>query len=190
MKLFEYLDYPPLPEDMKQEILQLVETSPVPMCEILLDGPHMAATDWSKELGLPLTEMDKNTCKFHVIEPSERIKEWVHQNIPEKVRKIHINALIQGTHLVPHIDEIRTRAINYVIDLGGPNVMTNFYRIKRNYKHLTASPRTYIPRSKLQRIEQICVEQERWIALAVNHIHDVRNIRVKRKRIILTLSVY
>jgi hypothetical protein len=189
MKLFEYHNYPLLPEDLKQEILNIIENSPAPVCEILLDQTKHDDIIWSQELGLPLSEVDKYSSKFHVYDPSEKIIKWVSENIPEKIKKIHINEMTEGTHLVPHIDEMRIRAINYVIETGGSNVTTNFYRVKKKYQHLKASPRTYIPRNKLIPIEKICIQKEKWHSLSVQQIHDVRNIKLGKRRIILTLSV-
>lgn len=190
MNFFEYLNYPKLPQSIIDEILLQVDTIEIPICEILLDEVDDNITDWSTELGLPLSEVDQNTCKFHVLEPSDRIKEWVNQNIPEKVRKIHINSMIDGTHLSPHIDEIRTKALNYVIETGGPNVITSFYKAKEQFKHLRASTRCFIPLERLDPIEQICIKKDNWHSLAVSNIHDVSNIEIGKRRIILTLSVY
>jgi hypothetical protein len=190
MNFFEYLNYPPLPQSIIDEILLQINTAEVPICEILLDGVTDDIIDWSTELGRPLSEVDQNTCRFHVLEPSNVIKEWVKQNIPEKVRKIHINAMTNGTHLVPHIDEIRIKALNYVIETGGSNVITSFYKVKEQYKHLKASPRCFIPLDRLDPIEQICIKKDSWHSLAVSNIHDVGNIETDKRRIILTLSVY
>ncbi len=187
MKYFTYHDYPVLPEFIKQEILEIVDSNPV-VCEVLL--PQIKENiDWSKNLGLPLSEVDKHTSNFLVYDVSENISNWISKNIPEKYKQININSIVNGTHLVPHIDEKRTRAVNYVIETGGSNVITSFYKVKKKYQHLEATTRTYIPRHKLTTIEKITIKKESWHSLAVQNIHDVRNIKIGKRRIILTLSI-
>lgn len=197
MALFEYLDYPKLPSSLVEDILTTVEKNVSSFKEdallyadqSILDAVQLPEPDWTNNLGFPLSNSDQDTCKFHFMEAPESVKKWVQENIPVKVNAVHIQTMADGTHIVPHVDEIRNKALNYIISQGGKDVCTNFFVPRNEFSHLTISPQTLIPKDRLELIESICINSNEWHSLKVDKIHNVENITPPDKRISLTLSI-
>lgn len=77
---------------------------------------------------------------------------------------------VVGKVLGRHIDRNRTQAWNYVIDAGGPNVLTQWFETKYGDDKLF----------------EICIPEQKWHRIQVDIQHDVVNqIRPR-----LSISVY
>jgi hypothetical protein len=91
-----------------------------------------------------------------------------------------------GTTITPHIDEGRTKVYNYILETASG--VTKFYKNAKGYEHLTAYPQTIFTYDRIEEIETIDIEQNRWHYLDVSKIHNVENIQSNQKRISLSLS--
>jgi hypothetical protein len=193
-----YLSFPPLPDALEQEILDIAQQA-----ETFHSNDIHVST--SSEMLEVIGQIDYNpdtnlgyhysTAKqhfpsmsnYHFLEVSDNIRKWVSENINPEFTA-HIQVIDQGTVIPPHIDEVRSKAVNYIIKSGG-NSVTSFYYVKGEYQNLTATPQTSIPYERLSVMESVLIEPKRWHSLDVTQIHGVTNMDPAQKRIALTLSV-
>ena len=88
--------------------------------------------------------------------------------------------------LPPHCDRARYTAINYYIELGGSNVVTNFYNYHRPDNDLTEAKN--ILYNELELEHQYCFEQQQWYAYNVQQCHSVENVETTRIALMLGLE--
>jgi hypothetical protein len=91
-----------------------------------------------------------------------------------------------GPIIIPHVDEGRSYVYNYLLDTGG--AVTKFYKNAKGYENLKAYPQTVFTYDRIEEIESIDIEKNRWHYLDVTKVHNVENIRPGQKRISLSLS--
>ena len=193
-----YLNYPPLPLELEQDILNTVESNSnfkendllVNTDQTTLDLFGEVEYDPNNNIGYPYTEARKHFPKlvdYYFLDPSLAVKDWVYKNISEDVT-INIQVMTNGTNVPPHIDEVRTSAINYLITTGG-NATTDFYKPKTAFEHLPVTAQTAIPYKKLDLQQSQHIAPKVWHKLSVTKIHSVENINPQLKRIALTLSL-
>jgi hypothetical protein len=216
MPNFKYKDFPVIPEWLKDHIYKLIETSALP--EISAHGNNykdefvksaekwisadqeildiISDVEYNKEdtLGYHFEERDvhnynKSLAFFDFLNVDKVITEWVEQNIPDKVAAINLQVMHGGELVTPHIDEIRQYALNYIFETGGDSVETAFYKPLAEYAHLKIYPRTLIPFDRIEKIESIIIETNRWHEINVQSIHSVDRLDTNKKRISLSLSV-
>jgi len=182
----KYLGIEPLPNDIKQELIQLVENN--------IKG-NVPISDWyrgyktNNEKTFPFLEFDKNQKNnnesggvgfYHVpYMLNERII-----NFYKKLNQTEINfnryalqVVIGGNFVAPHIDDPikRTEGSFYLLKAGGSNVRTRWYEIKEEYKHIPLESAKIIPYSKLIQVEDHCLGEDTWHWLNFNKIHSVEN---------------
>jgi len=88
--------------------------------------------------------------------------------------------LLQDTNAVtpPHCDRIRQVGINYLLSLGGNNVVTSFYNEKRvNYNLSKGENLDY---NKVSLSSQFVFPQEKWYTFNAQKYHSVENIEDER----------
>jgi hypothetical protein len=129
------------------------------------------------------------TSKFYFCEVTDNIKTWVNQNISRDINRIHIQIMFGGDFVIPHVDEIRQKAYNYILTTGGSDVETCFYEPKDEFKHLKITAQTYFPKDRLNKTYGITIFPKKWHRLSVNKIHSVENLDPTQRRISLTLSL-
>jgi hypothetical protein len=208
---FTYLDLPPVPKYLEDQILQIVNK---PLANFhtsddfveyleknrndlnisagteVIDAITNVEIDYTKSLGFPLSEVwnyFKDLAHFDFLEVNEELNKWTRENIDNKIAHVSIQAMYGGTTITPHIDEMRTKALNYVISTGGES-KTCFYKPKKEYQHLVAYPQTVFPFDRLELVEEIQIEPYKWHELNVTEIHSVENLDPTLKRISLSLS--
>lgn len=208
---FTYLDLPPVPKYLEEQILQIVDK---PLANFHNSGAFVeyleqnrselnisagdevinaikgVEVDYSKSLGFPLSEVwnhFKDLAFFDFLEVNEELNRWARETIDKSIAHVSIQAMYGGTTITPHIDEMRTRAVNYVIQTGG-NSKTCFYKPKKEYEHLVAYPQTVFPFDRLELVEEVHIQPYRWHELVVTQIHSVENLDPTLKRISLSLS--
>jgi hypothetical protein len=197
--LFEYLNFPELPLDIEEEIFQIADYNITKSFRIsdhninadpsILDAIAMPEPDWKNELGIPMLESPFGTSKFYFCEATDNIKTWVNQNISRDINRIHIQIMFGGDFVIPHVDEIRQKAYNYILTTGGSDVETCFYEPKDEFKHLKITAQTYFPKDRLNKTYGITIFPKKWHRLSVNKIHSVENLDPTQRRISLTLSL-
>lgn len=192
-----YLDYPPLPTDLERDILNTIESysnfeknnllvnADLDTINLLGESEYTAETN----IGYHYSQARKhfpNLVDYYFLDPSEHVKEWVLTNISKDVT-INIQVMTNGIYVPPHIDEVRTSAINYLISTG--SALTNFYEPKPEFTDLLVTAQTAIPYERLDLKESSKIEKHVWHRLDVRKIHSVENIDPQAKRISLTLSI-
>ena len=196
--VFEYLNFPAVPEKIKQEILHTVEQNIMQLShddqhniyanKEVLEKISMAEPNWDYELGIPLNQSPSDAARFYFFEVADSVKDWIKSNIPMPVKGVNVQVMTGGSFVVPHIDEVRNKACNYIITSGGTDVETCFYNPITEYQHLKATAQTYFPKERLEKFEGVVIEIDKWHRLSVDRIHSVENLNPLEKRISLTLS--
>jgi hypothetical protein len=207
---FTYLDLPPLPTELEEQLLALVEAPianfhdsdafvesiknrtelNIGASEAIIDAITNVEYNAEDSLGYPLAdawEHFKDLAHFDFLEVNEALNEWARANIDPNVAHVSIQAMYGGTTITPHIDEMRSYAFNYVVATGG-NSRTCFYKPKAEYSHLRVYPQTVFPIDRLELVDEIQIEPHRWHRLDTTTIHSVENLDPQLKRISLSLS--
>lgn len=201
MRYLEFPDYPELPQELKKEILEFIDAQDFESFDDLLINSTPEVVQMVKDIygfegkdselgyaGHVAREMFPTLIKYHFLEVSEKVKDWVRQNLPIEAASINVQVMIDGKSIAPHIDEIRRYAINYLLDTGG-DVELVFYELKDPADEKWIHPQMFIPYEKLEVKEVNKVPANVWHTLPTNKIHSVENIDPTRKRIALTISI-
>lgn len=88
--------------------------------------------------------------------------------------------------LPPHCDRARNTAINFYIDLGGSNVVTNFYNYHRIDTDLTEAENVFYENLVIE--NQYCFKNRTWYAYGVQQCHSVENVETTRIALMLGLE--
>lgn len=208
---FTYLDLPPVPQYLEEQILQIVDKPlanfhdssalvdyleknrselNIEASQEVIDAITNVEIDYSKSLGFPLNDVwkyFKDLANFDFLEVNKELNEWARDCIDSNIAHVSIQAMYGGTTITPHIDEMRVKALNYVIRTGG-NSKTCFYKPKAEFEHLVAYPQTVFPFDRLELIEEVHIQPYKWHQLDVTKIHSVENLDPTLKRISLSLS--
>jgi hypothetical protein len=94
-----------------------------------------------------------------------------------------------GEFIVPHIDEIRTGGLNYIIQTGGTAVKTKFYKPKSEYKEFKATPQTAFLYNTIDEVYSETLPINKWHILDVTQIHSVNDLIPSSLRIAVTVSL-
>lgn len=201
MSYLKFPDYPKLPTELVDEILILVETQDFSTFDDLLINSSPEIIEMVKEVygfegkdsllgyaGAEAREKFTTLVKYHFLDVSEQIKQWVNENLPVEAASVNIQVMMDGQSIAPHIDEIRTQAINYIISTGG-DVSLLFYELKDPEDEKWIHPQMFIPYEKLDIKEETKVPCQVWHVLPTNKIHSVENIDPTKKRISLSISI-
>jgi hypothetical protein len=201
MAYLEYPAFPVLPEEIKQEILDIVAKSESVFLDDLLINSTPEIVELVKsvygfeakesELGYTGEEARKKfpgLVNYHFLDVSDNIRNWVNNNIPVQADSINIQVMEKGSIIAPHIDEIRTRAYNYLIQTGGDASLV-FYELKDSEDVKWVHPQIFIPYEKIVKQEETSVPVDVWHLLPTNKIHSVENINPTDRRISLSISV-
>lgn len=142
-----------------------------------------------------------NPCSywFSSIKNRELIS-WMWNNIPvtKNLSKFSYQQSYHetgGYHIV-HSDILRSYAINYMIDLGGNDVWTSWYRekdqpIKRLPKSIEKQSDTgYINYSNLELLDSVKFEKNKWYIIATDILHDVGKISGLRNSISISVPLH
>jgi hypothetical protein len=93
-----------------------------------------------------------------------------------------------GKYVIPHVDEIRVLALNYLISTGGGVTCT--YDPIDEYKNYIVGPQMVFPRERICKVEEISIEEKRWHTLDVSKIHGVENLVGDRISVSISLLDY
>lgn len=201
MTYLQFPNYPDLPDDLKKEILDLVETQNFETFDDLLINSTPDIIEMVKDIygydaqdselgytGLEARKMFPDLVKYHFLDVSERVKQWVYENIPVEAASINVQVMTTGKTIAPHIDEIRQYALNYLLSEGG-EVNLIFYDLKDPADEKWVHPQTFIPYDKLDPKETTRVPLHTWHMLPTSKIHSVENFDPAQRRIALTISI-
>ena len=88
-----------------------------------------------------------------------------------------VQAVVGGDFVGPHVDDpsARKEGVLYMLKTGGENVLTRWYNIKEQYRHLDIPTGTGIPYERLNIADEHCLKEDKWYWLNFNQIHSVEN---------------
>lgn len=102
--------------------------------------------------------------------------EWIRENITEEIKLAGVQTI--GGDVPLHCDK-RKWALNYLVDLGGPNVVTGFHKLP--HQPVMQPPAT---RAKFatdaEEITSTTFTKGRWHLLNTNVLHSVTGVTGKR----------
>jgi hypothetical protein len=130
----------------------------------------------------------------------EELDNWLKINIPGL--PTYFNVLYQtqisrnnspSTHII-HTDKERVSALNFLIDDGGPDVVTSWY--KENGKELFRQAKPggiqtdsgAVSYQNVELLKSAKLEKNHWYIIDTRILHDVDNITTTRKSISISFS--
>lgn len=140
---YEEMNWPPIPTDLCNELVEYSKTA-----ENIWEGKN-------ETIGVPYRN-------FEHFDVPEKLKEWLHSNIPENLNGwvIRIQCVREGTSVVKHKDGLRRSSFNCVITENSG--VTNWYSED----------------GKL--LETIDYKPNVWYHHQAQVVHDVVNINTPR----------
>jgi hypothetical protein len=182
---YKELDFPPIPEYLlEEEVIPSIGTD-----DIGYGQDHYKNGE------------KINPCSYWFSDIKNReLINWIWKNIPatKMVGKMTFQQAYHktgGYHIV-HSDILRSYAINYMIELGGDEAWTSWYKekdqpLKRLKKGgLSQSDTGYIDYSNLELLDTVKFEQGKWYILSTDVLHDVGKIVGTRKSVTISIPPY
>lgn len=182
MKHIKVLDYPKLPDTLNQKIINFV-------LKTAKNNDIRLGVESVEENSLGVTsaefyEQYGDCGSADEIELSEDIIDEIKEHIFYKDYNI---GLISALHIIPgnkkflpHIDPTPVRwVINYVLEPGGENVLTQFWNPKKEYAHQNITFATF-PYDKLDLAEEFYSQPQSWYEIDTHTIHSVDNLSSDR----------
>jgi hypothetical protein len=158
MMYIEHLDTPSIPKEVISELLQ---TNPDTGRYSYKFDPEFS---------------NVATFKIYNVDLSRLKTTWFKDNGQDKFNWI-IQILEKGSYLVPHRDDHRDFTISYIIDPGGDNVSTCFYKKLLDKQYL---PIKAVPRDEIELVYSEVLKRDKWYKLSVQEIHSVENLESSR----------
>jgi hypothetical protein len=155
------------------------------LLDLFKNKPH----DHADSLGFPIETCNThftNLAKFDFLSVTDLINNWICANISPRPALVTIQVIHGGPIIIPHVDEGRSYVYNYILDTA--DAVTKFYKNSKGNEHLVAYPRTVFTYDRIEEIETIDIQKDRWHYLDVSKIHNVENVQPNQKRISLSLS--
>lgn len=206
--MYEYTNFPKLPQSIIQELydwfnLHRPSLVPIegfdhfkmmPQAHGHVDNEHPLTSELENNIGIPTRKAvefyGNEVCSFSIMPTPPSVNKWIADNIPLKGVHASIQEFTNGKFFIPHRDLLRDVAYNYILETGGDNVKTCFYKPKPEFEHLNVTARTFIPYDRIDLIESTVFEKDQWHKLDVSKIHSVENIDPTTRRFSLTLSIF
>lgn len=188
--MFKYIDKPAIPthivEAIHKRVAEYQVESKLPDFQKMQINDEIVAEIEKKYgtategLGVPFDTAYKyeGLCDFTMIRAEGELLNWITENIAPNHCGVHIQVIDNGQYVFPHVDMLRTRVWNYTIDTG--NAETSFYKAKPEYSHLPLVPRTYVPYERIDKVETIKIDANKWHELDVTQIHGVEHVTSPR----------
>jgi hypothetical protein len=137
-----------------------------------------------------ITRADGTTFKTagtHRYRISEEFETWVEEHFHQEPKGCGISIFDQiGPALAPHVDASRNFTVQYLLDCGGDNVETVWYRekgksivrpdLRSNFDPLS----TINDYSCVEEIDRVCLPKGKWACLHANILHSVENVKSPR----------
>jgi len=126
---------------------------------------------------------------------SDEFDDWVREHAQQDPKGCGINVFENGILVAPHVDASRLYNIQYVLETGGDEVDTVWYREKgreierpdlRGNFNLSDTIDDY---SRVEEIDRVRIPVGKWISLNVGILHAVENMQSRRVAIHLSSQV-
>lgn len=87
-----------------------------------------------------------------------------------------------GPYCAPHLDDVERRRNGFQLLLksGGQTTTTNWWEPKTEFKDQSIIDYCAIPYSKLNKVEDACLEENNWYWMKFDSIHSVENLENMR----------
>ena len=97
----------------------------------------------------------------------------------ECISTIRYQFLGPGTHVPPHIDPVKIRkyGILYILDTGGDNVITKWYKPKNELNNLPVESPEWINYDNIECVYEYKLEPYTWYMGNFSEIHSVENLK-------------
>ena len=194
--MFKYVDKPQLPQHIidyvHKRVAEYNVESKLPEFQKMQINDDIIA-EIEKHYGTPKEGLGvtfdtaykyEGLCNFTMIRAEGELLQWITEHVAPNHCGVHIQVIDNGEYVFPHVDMLRNRVWNYTIDTG--DAETSFYKAKPEYEHLPLVPRTYVPYERVDKVETIKIDANRWHELDVSKIHGVE--KVKTPRIAISVS--
>jgi hypothetical protein len=177
--MFEYKDYPKVPQHLVDAIMAQVANRQHD--EQFFEVSAKINAEIEKAYGTLVSVERKDGLARMGMFVNDEVTKWVTDNVTDTMDSVHIQYFEDGTYFFPHIDLLRSKALNYVFQTA--DAETVFYQPKADCEF---DVNTVISYDTITEVQRIKIEQERWHQLAVDKIHSVENIN--GIRIAITVS--
>ncbi len=177
--MFEYKDYPQVPQHLINVIKEQVANRQHDEQFFEVSATINSAIEQAYGTLVPVERKDGLARMGMFV--NDDVTEWVRQNVIDTMDSVHIQYFEDGNYFFPHIDLLRTKALNYVLQTA--NAETIFYKPKEGYSFTN---NTVIPYEHITEVQRIKIEQDRWHQLAVDEIHSID--KINGVRIAITVS--
>lgn len=124
----------------------------------------------------------------------EPLTSWLREIIPGITENdIKFQSSSNGTHIV-HSDIIRKYALNYILDVGGEDIATSWYKeinkplVRSKTKAGIQADTGSVDYSNLETLESVVFKPNIWYLLRTDILHDVSHISGVRKSITISFS--
>jgi hypothetical protein len=190
--MIEYKNFPNIPLEIEKEIYTVINSntgyfSKFDQTTELIFTPNETSLGVYTQFGD--TFDGQVTARFDMAIPPKSLIDWLYVNNIAKTPLVGIQVISNGTLLMPHVDEDRTHALNYILDTGGNNVITSLYQPRDEFKNYTIEPQSAIPYDRIDCIQSEQLLRGMWHIIPVSQIHDVRNLDTNRRRISVSISL-
>jgi hypothetical protein len=199
---FEYKDFPVVPDSLKDHILKLTEPLILAQEGILNEVPDSDYKDDDKDDSLGvyyqkqhIHKYDKSLAFLDQYDIGDVANQWINQNIIQH-KRASLQVIHGGELVAPHKDNTpgdpsksRKRALNYYFETGGDSAELVFYKPLEKYAHLILYPGTLVPFDRIEKIESIKIEPNRWHEIHTQTMHSVEFLDPTKKRIGLTITL-
>jgi hypothetical protein len=137
-------------------------------------------------------------CKYIIGMTNSLLDEWLDnnlswaKNLSKKIQIAEAIDSVNATHAV-HSDINRSWALNYMIELGGNNAWTSWYKEKEKPlyrfrdRDIFQSDNGFVRYENLDSICSVKLKKFKWYLIRVDIMHDVHQI--KNRRSSLTISI-
>ena len=201
---YRALNFPQIPEELVNHTIMFVEKqiTEITAEDLAKAGNFKLQVDvqpfideiyaneaFKNNLGITHTDglkQNPDAALIIFLSADDQLQEWCNRNIEEEcvVNLLYIHS---GTRFLPHVDPLRNRAYNYIIETSD-TVRNCFWEPKQEYSHLNVTPMTYIDYDKLELVDEVMFSKYQWYELNVGKIHSAENIDPATRRIIITVS--
>lgn len=107
-------------------------------------------------------------------EISHELKSWIHNNITDSYLSLGISFMHGTDTCTPHTDTTRDLTLMYIIDTGGKDVWTVFW--KEDGQPLRRPRATRPDYDHLMQVDRVRLEAGAWYILDATVIHSVENM--------------
>ena len=196
--MLTYLTVPPFPHPPKhiiEQALEIVESykNGTADLERKPDNAHIYNTGYADRI-YHRHGVATPTRRQHVFSLGPEFEQWAANNIHPYAYEaglsvsVPVTAPMQG----PHLDLRRRYALNYMLDLGGDNVRTVFYKekghpIERLHAAGPEGKSYWADYADLEVIDDVVLSTGVWVVLNAKVLHSVENMQGYRA--MLTISV-